>query len=232
MSPPGRPKGEFRSAEHEGIPVSPPGRPKGEFRSAEHEGIPVSPPGRPKGEFRSAQHEGTPVSTRLARPWCVGAVWLSCLAAAPAVADPMRPLSAPASAASAADGAAALPAGAAVPEPVLRRLLAIREDNTGARAALFGDRWLRAGDRYTAAEGETLVLSIGAHHIELEQGKVRSTYHLLAPLLPPQWPTQPARAAPGSAAAATRNEKPNQTDSRPPPKPVTTAPRTERPTTP
>ncbi len=42
MSPPGRPKGEFRSAQHEGAPVSPPGRPKGEFRSAQHEGISVS----------------------------------------------------------------------------------------------------------------------------------------------------------------------------------------------
>ncbi len=34
---------EYRSAQHEGIPVSPPGRPKGEYRSAQHEGIPVSP---------------------------------------------------------------------------------------------------------------------------------------------------------------------------------------------
>jgi hypothetical protein len=49
MSPPGRPKGEYRSAQHEGNPVSPPGRPKGEYRSAQHEGNPVSPPGRPKG---------------------------------------------------------------------------------------------------------------------------------------------------------------------------------------
>ena len=30
MSPLGRPKGEYRSAQHEGTPVSPPGRPKGE----------------------------------------------------------------------------------------------------------------------------------------------------------------------------------------------------------
>ena len=44
--------------------MSPPGRPKGEYRSAQHEGTPVSPPGRPKGEYRSAQHEGTPVSPR------------------------------------------------------------------------------------------------------------------------------------------------------------------------
>ena len=28
MSAPGRPKGEFRSAQHEGTPVSAPGRPK------------------------------------------------------------------------------------------------------------------------------------------------------------------------------------------------------------
>jgi O-succinylbenzoic acid--CoA ligase len=34
MSPPGRPKGEYRSAQREGTPVSPPGRPKGEYRSA------------------------------------------------------------------------------------------------------------------------------------------------------------------------------------------------------
>jgi hypothetical protein len=31
MSPPGRPKGEFRRAQHEGTPVSLPGRPKGEY---------------------------------------------------------------------------------------------------------------------------------------------------------------------------------------------------------
>ena len=46
MSPPGRPKGEYRSAQHEGAPVSPPGRPKGECRSAQHEGAPVSAHGR------------------------------------------------------------------------------------------------------------------------------------------------------------------------------------------
>ena len=38
--------------------MSPPGRPKGEYRSAKHEGTPVSLPGRPKGEYRSAQHGG------------------------------------------------------------------------------------------------------------------------------------------------------------------------------
>ena len=31
MSPPGRPKGEYRSAEHAGGLMSPPGRPKGEL---------------------------------------------------------------------------------------------------------------------------------------------------------------------------------------------------------
>ena len=62
MSAPGRPKGEYRSAQHEGTPMSTPGRPKGEYRSAQHEATPVSTPGRPKGEYRSAQHEATPVS--------------------------------------------------------------------------------------------------------------------------------------------------------------------------
>ena len=38
------------------------GRPKSEYRSAQHEGTPVSSTGRPKSEYRSAQHEGTPVS--------------------------------------------------------------------------------------------------------------------------------------------------------------------------
>ncbi len=51
--------------------MSPPGRPKGEYRSAQHEGSPVSPPGRPKGHcpmHRSAQHEGSPVSAAVPRP--------------------------------------------------------------------------------------------------------------------------------------------------------------------
>ena len=42
--------------------MSPPGRPKGEYRSAQHEGTPVSPHGRPKGSYRSAKHEGAPAS--------------------------------------------------------------------------------------------------------------------------------------------------------------------------
>ena len=46
--------------------MSPPGRPKGEYRSAQHEGNPVSPPGRPKGEYRSAQHEGNPMNAMTA----------------------------------------------------------------------------------------------------------------------------------------------------------------------
>ena len=61
-SPPLRPKGEYRSAEHVGHPVNPPGRPKGEHRGAEHEGHPAKPPRRPRGEQRSAEHEGTAMS--------------------------------------------------------------------------------------------------------------------------------------------------------------------------
>ena len=44
--------------------MSPQGRPKGEFRSAKHEGFPMSPQGRPKGEYRSAKHEGHPLRLR------------------------------------------------------------------------------------------------------------------------------------------------------------------------
>jgi diketogulonate reductase-like aldo/keto reductase len=44
MSPPGRPKGEYRSAQREGHPVmSPSGRPKGEYRSAQRENRPMTP---------------------------------------------------------------------------------------------------------------------------------------------------------------------------------------------
>ncbi len=39
--------------------MSPPGRPKGEYRSAKHGGSFIRPPGRPKGEYRSAQHGGS-----------------------------------------------------------------------------------------------------------------------------------------------------------------------------
>jgi 4-hydroxythreonine-4-phosphate dehydrogenase len=46
--------------------MSPPGRPKGEYRSAQHEGTPMSPPGRPKGEYRSALREGTPAAAPIA----------------------------------------------------------------------------------------------------------------------------------------------------------------------
>ncbi len=40
--------------------MSPPGRPKGEYRSAQHGGWLMSRPGRPKGEHRAAQHESCP----------------------------------------------------------------------------------------------------------------------------------------------------------------------------
>jgi steroid delta-isomerase len=38
--------------------MSPKGRPEGEYRSAQHEGTPVSAKGRPEREHRSAQREG------------------------------------------------------------------------------------------------------------------------------------------------------------------------------
>jgi hypothetical protein len=44
--------------------MSPPGRPKGECRSAQREVSPLSTPGRPKGECRSAQREVSPKNLR------------------------------------------------------------------------------------------------------------------------------------------------------------------------
>jgi hypothetical protein len=38
--------------------MSPPGRPKGECRSAQHEGVQVTPPARLNAKHRGAQHEG------------------------------------------------------------------------------------------------------------------------------------------------------------------------------
>ena len=55
MSPPGRPKGEYRSAQREGSPVSPPGRPKGEYRSAQREGCPVNAHPRPLPAHRPSR---------------------------------------------------------------------------------------------------------------------------------------------------------------------------------
>ena len=46
MSPPGRPKGEYRRAQPGGCLMSPPGRPKGEYRRAQPAGSLMSPPGR------------------------------------------------------------------------------------------------------------------------------------------------------------------------------------------
>jgi len=45
--------------------MSPPGRPKGEYRSAQREGFVIRPPGRPKGQYRSAQREGTRIGGQM-----------------------------------------------------------------------------------------------------------------------------------------------------------------------
>jgi len=56
MSPPGRPKGEYRKAQPEGTPAIPPGRPKGEYRKAQPEGTPAIPPGRADAGVPAAWH--------------------------------------------------------------------------------------------------------------------------------------------------------------------------------
>ncbi len=62
MSATGRPEREYRSAQHEGGPLSATGRPEREYRSAQHEGGPLSATGRPEREYLRSQHEGGPLS--------------------------------------------------------------------------------------------------------------------------------------------------------------------------
>ncbi len=161
-------------------------------------------------------------------PGMAAAQTVSGMAPAPSITpvatgnDPMRPLAATAQAASAASTGAVLATAlpASTTTAGVRKLLAIRQDNTGERAALFGDRWLRVGDRYAAPQGEMLVVAVGSNHVELEQDKLRTTHHLLVPLLPPQWPTLPAaKPAPLAAPGA---------PSTPPSAPAASAPRSER----
>ena len=67
MSTPGRPKGSYRSAQHEGNLSTTPGRPKGSYRSAQHEGTPVSP-------AQSATLPGPPRPRRMRRALLWGAL--------------------------------------------------------------------------------------------------------------------------------------------------------------
>ncbi len=58
--------------------MSAPGRPKSEYRRAQHEGTQeVSAPGRPKGEYRRAQHEGMQGKLRRAALYGAAAVALA-----------------------------------------------------------------------------------------------------------------------------------------------------------
>lgn len=121
---------------------------------------------------------------------------LSVLAGGAAWADPMRPLAAPGRAA-AADGASASGGPAVRVEPArpLPRLVAIREFGDGRRQALFGERWVTAGDTLEQAR----VLAIGSNQVELQSGRLRSTLHLLPALRPA---SEPAADAPVIADAA------------------------------
>ena len=64
--------------------MSPPGRPKGESRSAQREGRPVGPPGRPKGESRSEPREGSPMNdaAEIGAPPLAQAMWIAAVASA------------------------------------------------------------------------------------------------------------------------------------------------------
>ena len=126
---------------------------------------------------------------RAALPWLVACAW----SAGWAHADPMRPLTPPPAASSAAPVAVAGPdrqARGRDPDTPREadRLVAIRQDSASRWQALFGERWLGVGDKldsYTVA-------SIEANTIELAEGRQRRTLHLLPPLWRPGPPGQPA----------------------------------------
>lgn len=114
---------------------------------------------------------------------------LACLLAAAnagACADPMRPLTAardnpaPARAEEVADRSAAPPAPQAAPRDI-DRLVAIRQDSAGMRKALFGERWVRTGDKLERAT----VVAIDANSVQLLEGGEKRTLHLLLSLARP-----------------------------------------------
>jgi hypothetical protein len=106
----------------------------------------------------------------------------------PAVADPMKPLTAPPSTAqpASAEAGASIPAdGAAAP-----RLSATRSDASGRWEALLGTRWLKRGDAIDGAR----VLEVDANRVLLLRDGRRETLFLLPTL-------QRAPAVPSSTRA-------------------------------
>ena len=138
------------------------------------------------------------------------ALLLACLGAAPAGADPMRPLLPPAGAASSpvtsptapsASRRDVAPAAPAAREKEIGRLVAIREDSRGRRQALIGERWVSEGD----AIEQAVVQSIEPNSVALTTGKSRTLLHLLPPLVASAEPAPAALAAhagPGTPSTA------------------------------
>jgi hypothetical protein len=100
-------------------------------------------------------------------------------------ADPMRPLILPAAASSASSSSAAADrAMQARQAPAVRepeRLVAIRQDGSNRWQALFGERWVRVGDkleRYTVG-------AIDANTVQLSEGRQKRILNLLPPLMRP-----------------------------------------------
>jgi hypothetical protein len=149
-------------------------------------------------------------SVRHALPWLI-----ACLHAA-TWADPMRPLVLPAAASAPATGAAAVDRNPRVREPdgprEPERLVAIRQDSTNRWLALFGEKWVRTGDRIE----NYIVGAIDGNTVQLADGKQRRTLHLLPPLVrpgaanaaapPPDRTTDPADYKPIARTAPRRAE--------------------------
>ena len=153
---------------------------------------------------------------------------LSCLlaaASAGAAADPMRPLTATrenpagARAEEVADRHAAPPQLQANPRDI-DRLVAIRQDSAGLRKALFGERWVRTGDKLERAT----VVAIDAKSVQLVEGGEKRTLHLLLPLARPGFDLADASQRPvalrnpiSDAAAPAAAHRSNRADELPTP---------------
>ena len=122
------------------------------------------------------------------------AVLALCLASGLCNADPMRPLAAsmPASAGASSPLAAAVPRAAGPAVPTIGRLIAIRQDSSGKRQALIGERWVAVGDKLESAP-RTLVSAIDANSVTLhaDNGKKRAATPTQLHLLPPLQASMP-----------------------------------------
>ena len=142
------------------------------------------------------------MNTKIRRQISCALPWLIACVHASSWADPMRPLIPPGNAAALAGvdvSTAERSARPRLPEALREpeRLVAIRQDSASRWQALFGERWVSAGDRldhYTVG-------SIEGNSVQLADGRQRRILHLLPPLSGPGIAPDPSSTPTPTAAA-------------------------------